>query len=376
MFEEGIELKQKYGQENVFDLSLGNPVMEPPAEVHRELQKLAENPVPGMHRDMENAGYIEPRQAVADYLSKESGLKFTIDDIVMTCGAAGALNDVLKTVLDYEDEVILFAPFFPEYVSYTENHYGINRIVPSDEKFVPRLEALETAINPRTRAVLLNSPNNHSGAVYDGEFFRQLGDLLRKKEAEFGIQILLINDEPYRKIVYDGQVCPQIWEYYQDSVVATSHSKDLALPGERIGYLAIHPECAYKAELMNGFIYCNRILGYINAPAIMQHAVRQLLDVSVPVSEYQRKRDFLYDNLTGMGYSIVKPQGTFYMYPATPVDDDVAFVKELQEERVLTVPGRGFGTPGYIRISFCVEDKTLELSLVGFRKIARKYRLC
>jgi len=375
MFEEGSLLKQKYGDEKVFDLTLGNPIMEPPAEVHKELKKLAAEPLPGMHRYMENAGYAATRGAVAAQLSLESGLNFAMSDIVMTCGAAGALNVVLKTVLNQGDEVIVFAPYFPEYLNYIDNHNGVARILPTDEQFIPRLDVLSNAIGARTRVVLLNSPNNPSGAVYGEDFMRQLGELLSKKEAEYGIPLFLINDEPYRRIVYDGQACPQVWPWYQNSIVVTSHSKDLALPGERIGYIAIHPDCDQRQELVDGFIYCNRILGYVNAPALMQHLVQRLQSVTVPVSEYQKKRDFLYHHLTEMGYSMVKPGGTFYMFPRSPLADDVAFVRELQEWLVLTVPGSGFGSPGYFRISYCVDDRTLEGSMDGFRKVARKFKL-
>ena len=375
MFEEGASLKKQYGAENVFDLTLGNPVMEPPPEVHQELKRLATKPVPGMHRYMENAGYPETRAAVAAQLSLESGIQFTLNDIVMTCGAAGALNVVLKTILNAGDEVIIFAPYFPEYINYIDNHSGTTKILPTNEQFVPQLDVLGTNIGHRTRAVLINSPNNPSGAVYSEDFLHQLGDLLSKKETEYGTSIFLINDEPYRKIVYDGRTCPQVWSHYRRSIVVTSHSKDLALPGERIGYVAIHPDCSQRQELVDGFIYCNRILGYVNAPALMQRIVRSLQSVTVPVAEYQRKRDFLYEHLTGMGYSMMKPQGTFYMFPRSPLADDVAFVRELQQWQVLTVPGRGFGTPGYFRISYCIDDRTLGGSLVGFGKAAQKLKL-
>jgi len=375
MFEEGVSLKQRYGEENVFDLSLGNPVMEPPAEFHDELRKLAENPLPGMHRYMENAGYTETRAVVAAQLSLETDLNFTTENIVMTCGAAGALNVVLKTLLNPEDEVIIFAPYFAEYLNYIDNHNGVARILPTDEQFVPRLDVLETAITNRTRAVLINSPNNPSGAVYSEEFMHQLGELLSNKETEHGTQIILISDEAYRRIVYDGQECARILPYYRQSVVVTSHSKDLALPGERIGYIAAHPDCNQRQELMDGFIHCNRILGYVNAPALMQHLVRGLQATTVSIAEYQRKRDFLYDYLTDMGYSVMKPQGTFYMFPKSPLADDVAFVRELQQWQVLVVPGSGFGSAGYFRISYCIDDRVLEGALDGFRKAAEKFKL-
>ncbi len=278
MFEESSILRQQYGEENVFDLSLGNPIMEPPAEVHQELRRLTENPLPGMHRYMENAGYPETRAAVATQLSLDSGTKFTMDDIVMTCGAAGALNVVLKTILNQGDEVIIFTPYFAEFINYIANHSGTNRILPSDEQFIPRLDVLEANISTRTRVVLINSPNNPSGAVYSEDFVHKLGELLGRKSDIYGATIYLINDEPYRKIVYDGRICPHIWHHYQNSIVVTSHSKDLALPGERIGYIAIHPDCNERKAIVDGFIYCNRILGYVNAPALMQCVVcNQLL---------------------------------------------------------------------------------------------------
>jgi len=375
MFEEGIVLKQRYGDENVFDLSLGNPVMEPPVEFDQELRKLAEQPLSGMHRYMENAGYPETRAAVAAQLSLETGVKLTMKDIIMTCGAAGALNVVLRTILNQGDEVIIFAPYFMEYLNYIENHDGIARVLPSDEQFMPKLDVLKAAIGAKTKALLINSPNNPTGVVYSEALLRQLGELLHEKEAQYGTQLFLISDEAYRKIVYDKLKYPSTLRYHPQSIIVTSHSKDLALPGERIGYIAVDPDCSQQEELVNGLIFCNRTLGYVNAPALMQHIVRHLQQVTISVDEYQRKRDFLYDHLVEMGYSVRKPQGAFYMFPKSPVKDDVAFVRELQQWKVLTIPGRGFGSPGYFRISYCVDDKTLEGSLTGFKKTIEKFNL-
>ena len=375
MFEEGVELKQRYGEENIFDLSLGNPIVEPPAEFFQELKKIAENPTSGMHRYMSNAGYIETRAAVAEQLSLETGIKFTASDVIMTHGAAGALNVVLKTILNHGDEAIIFAPYFAEYVHYIDNHYGVSRILPTDEQFAPRVGELEQTINRRTRAVLINSPNNPSGAVYSEERLREIGEVLRKKEAELGTHILLISDEAYRKLIYDGLKYPFPVHHHSNSIIATSHSKDLALPGERIGYIAVHPQCNDRENLVNGFIHVNRTLGFVNATALMQHIVRHLQGVTVSVAEYQKKRDFMLDNLSGMGYEIVKPQGAFYIFPKSPIEDDVAFVREILQLKVLTVPGSGFGTPGYFRIAYCVEDKVLEGSLDGLRAAAQKHGL-
>jgi len=376
MFEEGAVLKQRYGEENVFDLSLGNPVMEPPPEFDQELKRLVENPLPGMHRYMANAGYSETRAAVAAQLSLETGVGFTMNDIVMTCGAAGGLNVVLKTILNPGEEVVVFAPYFLEFGNYIDNHGGVTKVVPTDEQFIPKLDALEAAITARTKGVIINSPNNPTGVVYSEDFIRQLGDLLGKKESQYGTQIFLISDEAYRKIIYDGLKYPPVFHHHRQSIVATSYSKDLALPGERIGYIAIHPECSQREELVGGFIFCNRTLGFVNAPALMQRAVQNLQHVTVSVAEYQKKRDFLYSHLVEMGYSLVKPQGAFYMFPKSPLEDDVVFVNELQQWNVLAVPGRGFGSPGHFRLSYCVEDRTLEGSLAGFKEAAQKFNLC
>ena len=372
MFEEGIVLKQRYGAENVFDLSLGNPIIEPPDELHNELKKLVEHPLPGMHRYMPNAGYDETRSAVAEQLALETGIKFTLDDIVMTCGAAGAMNVVLKTILNQGDEVIIFAPYFAEYLNYVDNHGGIARILPADEQFLPRLDTLEAGIGAKTRAVIINSPNNPSGAVYSEDLIHQMGELIQKKEAQYGKEIFLISDEAYRKIIYDGLKYPSPLHHHRQSIIVTSHSKDLALPGERIGYIAIHPDCRHREELLDGFIFCNRTLGFVNAPALIQRLVRHLQSTTVSIAWYQQKRDFLYNHLTEAGYSVAKPQGAFYMFPKSPLEDDVAFVRELQKLKVLTVPGSGFGTPGYFRIAYCVDDRTLEGSIAGFREAIKK----
>ena len=373
MFETGIALKAQYGEDNVFDLSLGNPIMEPPPEFHAELLRIAQAPAPGMHRYMPNAGYPETRQAVADTLSSETGLAFGAGDIVMTCGAAGAANVVLRAILNPGDEVIILSPFFGEYTYYIQNHQGTPVIVPTDAEFGLDIEAIAAAITPRTRAVMLNSPNNPSGVVYPTTDVAALADALTESEARFGSEIFIISDEPYRRIIYDGLVYPQVFPHYERTIVVNSHAKDLGLPGERIGHVAVHPDYTGKAELMDGLVFCNRVLGFVNAPALMQHVVRAVQDASVDVDEYQRKRGFLYDRLTGMGYSVVKPQGAFYLFPRSPLEDDEAFVAALQECNVLVVPGKGFGTPGHFRISYCLEDKVLEGAMDGFARAAEQY---
>lgn len=365
MFEEGIELKQKYGAENIFDLSIGNPVMDPPEQFFEELMKIAQAPISGMHRYMPNAGLTNTRAAVASQKSLETGLSFTYEDIIMTCGAAGALNVVLKSILDPGDEIVIFAPYFVDYEFYTSNHGGVCKIVPPDEDFFPDMNALKESINKKTRGVLINSPNNPSGVVYSAEVISEVAQIIISKEKEFGTEIFLINDEPYKKIIFDEIVFPDIFQYHKRTIVATSYSKDLAIPGERIGYIAVNPNCNDKEKLMGALVFCNRVLGFINAPALMQHIVTNLQSTTIDVDSYQQKRDFLYASLINMGYDVVNPQAAFYMFPRSPIKDDVEFVQILKKHKVLTVPGVGFGLEGFFRISYCLEDETLEGSLPG-----------
>ncbi len=376
MFEEGIALKQQYGEDNVFDLTLGNPVAEPPTAFKEELKKWADDPVPGMHRYMPNAGYPETRAAVAQAISEEAGLTISPEHVLMTVGAAGGLNVVLKTILNPGDEVIVWAPYFVEYLFYINNQGGLSSIAETDDSFLPTPSALEEALSPRTRAVIINSPNNPTGVLYPGGLLAEMGKLLTKQEAKFGSQIYLVSDEPYRKLIYDGLSYPFVFRYYPRSIVVSSHSKDLAIPGERIGYVAISPQVENGEEVMNGLVFCNRTLGYVNAPALMQHVVTSLQKATVDVADYQRKRDYLHKALTDMGYSVVLPQGAFYMFPKSPVPDEMDYLAELRKHNILAVPGKGFGRSGYIRISYCIEDKTIEGSLPGFREVARHYGLC
>lgn len=374
MFEEGIVRKAKYGAENVFDFSLGNPNLEPPARFKEVLKGLAGDPSPGLHAYMPNAGLVVARKAVAGYLSKHNRQAFSPEDVVMTVGAGGALNVVLKTLLNPADEVIIPKPYFVEYNFYLDTHQGVPKIVKTGPDFSLDLSTIEGAITDRTKAVLINSPNNPTGKVYNQETLKDLGDLLGAYSKKRGQPIYLISDEPYRKIVYDGTTVPSVFDNYPESFVVTSFSKDLSLPGERIGYVAINPEIADKGVIVGGMVLCNRVLGYVNAPAIMQRAVSHLLDESVDTSLYQKKRDFLCKGLSECGYEFEKPGGAFYLFPKTPVEDDVAFVQALQEENILTVPGSGFQGPGHMRIAYCVDDRTIEKALPGFERVMRKYR--
>tara|TARA_B100000745_G_scaffold100615_1_gene64145 strand:+ start:914 stop:2095 length:1182 start_codon:yes stop_codon:yes gene_type:complete len=373
MFEEGISLKRQYGEENVFDLSLGNPVIDPPDEFFAKLKAIADNPTSGMHRYMPNAGLPETREAVARQLTDEAGIPFTLNEIIMTCGAGGALNVVMKTLIDPGDEFVIFAPFFVEYHFYADNHGGSCKVVPPDRDFLPDLEAFRDSVTPKTKGVLINSPNNPTGVLYSSDVLSNLCEVIREKEEEYGTQIYLVSDEPYRRLIFDDLEYPHIFDHHVRSIVATSHSKDLALPGERIGYIAIHPECPDKQEIIDGMVFCNRTLGFVNAPALAQHLVASLQSVTVDVSLYERKRNFLYAELTGMGYSVVRPQGAFYMFPKSPIEDDVEFVDKLKEERVLAVPGTGFGLPGYFRLSYCLNDETIEGALPGLSRAISHY---
>ncbi len=372
MFEFGIALKRERGEENVFDLSLGNPVVEPPPEFFDALRSLADTPAPGAHRYMPNAGYLETRQAVADTLTSETGLQYEAQNVLMTCGAAAALNVAIRAVCDPGDEVVILAPYFPEYLFYAYNHGATPVVIGCDGAFTPDLDELESKLTSRSRAVILNSPNNPSGVIYSQSFIADLAALLRRKSEELGVDIYLISDEPYRRIIYDGLGYPFPQHEYERTITATSHAKDLALPGDRIGYLAVHPACGEAAELMDAYVFCNRVLGFVNAPAIMQHLVRGLQRVTVDVGDYQAKRDYLWDVLTSAGYSVRKPEGAFYLFPQSPVEDEMLLIDALQEEGVLVVPGRGFGMQGYFRISYCVEQAALEGAEPGFRAAIRK----
>ena len=373
MFETGIALKKEHGDDSVFDLSLGNPVMEPPEEFQRELRRLSKSPSKGMHRYMPNVGYPETREVIASILNEDTGLPFTLNEFVMCCGTAGGLNVVLKTILDPGDEVVVFSPYFVEYLYYIDNHSGVSVIAPTDDEFQPNLDSLESLMTSRTRAVIINSPNNPTGVLYSTELLEQLGDLLDRTQIKFGTEIFLISDEPYRRIIFDGLKYTHIYRYHQQSIAVYSHSKDLGLPGERIGYIAVNPQYHHRKELVDGLAFCNRTLGFVNAPALMQHLVRATQYASVNVSEYQKKRNYLNSQLTEMGYNVIKPQGAFYMFPKSPVDNEVAFVEELQKWNVLVVPGKGFGKPGYFRIAYCVEDEVLKGAMNGFSEAARKF---
>lgn len=373
MFEEGAKRKAQFGEENVFDFSIGNPNLEPPDEFKQILKGLLDSKEPGQHAYMSNAGYMDTRQAVADYLSRNNNKNFNPDDIVMTVGAGGGLNVVLKTILNPGDEAILLAPYFMEYNLYLDNHQGVPIVISTKPDFSIDFDAIKNAVTEKTKAVMINSPNNPTGKVYSSAEIEQLGNLLSEMSQKMNRIIYLISDEPYRKIVYNGIEVPSIFDAYDESFVVTSFSKDLSLPGERIGYAALNPDISDRDDIAAGMVLCNRILGYINAPAIMQRAIAGLLDKSVDMSLYKRKRDMLCNGLESFGYEFSEPGGAFYLFPRSPIEDDVKFVAALQEENILTVPGSGFGGPGYFRIAYCVSDITIEKALPGFEKVIKQF---
>jgi aspartate aminotransferase len=373
MFEEGILLKKQFGEENVFDLSLGNPVIEPPDEVQAALVQAAKDTSPGLHRYMPNAGLQDVREAIAKTLSNECQVSLSANDLVMVCGAAGGLNITLKTLLDSGDEVLIFAPYFVEYLFYADNHGGKAVAVKTHDDFTLDMDALKGALSEKTKAVIVNSPNNPTGVVYSRKELEQLAEVLKAHSEKTGKAVYLISDDPYKKITFDGVEVTNILELYENSIYITSHSKDIALPGERIGFVAVHPKCEDAGNLMAGLIFSNRVLGFVNAPALIQRVVKNVQGVTVDVEQYKKKRDFLYGELTRIGYDVVKPQGAFYFFPKSPIDDEVAFVRKLAEKKVLVVPGRGFGSPGYFRISYCLPDSVIEGSIAGFESTFNEF---
>ena len=361
MFEAGVQLRRERGDANVFDYSIGNPDVEPPDEVLAALRRIAGENRLHSHSYMPNAGYPEVRSAMARRLAERSGLPFTADDILMTNGAAGAINTILKAILDPGDEVMILAPYFPEYRFYIENHGGRVVVVETDERFQPDPAHIAAAVTPRTRALILNSPNNPSGVIYGDAVLREVNRVLPDP-------ILVICDEPYRSLTFDGAVTPESVRLLDRAVIAWSWSKAMAIPGERIGYLALAPDLPGIAQLRGACAVASRILGFINAPAIWQWVVGAVPEATVEVAQYQAKRDLLCGALQRMGYDAPRPQGTFYVWARTPIPDDVAFIGLLQREGILAVPGIGFGRSGYMRLSLTITRDAIERSLPGFER--------
>lgn len=374
MFEEGEKLRKIHGAENVFDFSLGNPDPEPPIKVKDSLKHLVLDNAPRLHGYMPNAGYPDVRAKVASHLQKTTGVDLAGQNVVMTCGAGGALNVILKTLLNPGEEVIVLAPFFVEYLTYIDNHQGIGVPVSTQkDSFQPDLDAIESAITAKTKAIMINSPNNPTGVVYSESILKELASLLERKEKEFNTVIYVISDEPYRKLVYDNCQLPSVLKIFRNSIMVDSFSKSLSIPGERIGYIAASPEIEDIDVLMNGLIYCNRTLGYVNAPALFQKVIADNLDEAVDIDIYRERRDLLYNSLISMGYECVKPQGAFYLFPKAFIEDDIEFKNRALKYNILIVPGTGFYGPGYFRLSYCVSLKTIQNSLPAFEALAKEF---
>lgn len=374
MFVEGQKLKEELGEENVFDFTLGNPSVPPPPAFTSRLKAVVEQATPALHRYMSNAGDPATRRAVAAFLTQEHGVAFDEHQVLMTCGAAGALNVIFKALLDPGDEVIVLAPYFAEYLFYIDNHGGKPIIAETREDFSLDVEAVAAALTPRTKAVLINSPNNPTGVVYPEAALAELAQALTAKNAAWDTTIYLVSDEPYRNLIYDLPRCPSIFQVYPHAILANSYSKELSIPGERLGYIAIGPEADSLALLVEAMVFCNRTLGFVNAPALMQHVVRGLQGQTVDLTPYRRNRDLFYDRLSRFGYEMVKPDGAFYLFPKSFLADDVAFVNELRAEHILAVPGVGFGRAGHFRLCYCVEEAVIERALPGFERVAQRYR--
>ena len=373
MFEEGTRLKAIHGEDSVFDFTLGNPNVPPPPGFKTALLETVQNLGPCSHGYMPNPGYPFVRTAIADQISAERNIQMTANEIIITVGAAGALNVVLKAVLNPGEEVVVPAPYFMEYGFYADNHGGVLKTVPTLPDFTLDIDAIESAITEKTRVVLVNFPNNPTGQVYSQESLARLGRLLKEKSDTFGSVIYLISDEPYRKLAYDGIKLADVFSTYAESIIVTSYSKDISIAGERLGYAAINPKASARKELVDGMIFANRTLGFVNAPALMQRVVCSMQGVTTDIGAYARKRDLLCNGLSEAGYDFLTPPGTFYVFPKTPIKDDVAFVAALQEELILAVPGTGFGGPGHFRIAFCVDDETIVRAIPGFRKVMAQY---
>ncbi|HOA82014.1 MAG TPA: pyridoxal phosphate-dependent aminotransferase [Defluviitaleaceae bacterium] len=373
MFEEGKRLAKIHGEENVFDFSLGNPNVEPPETIKSSINKILNTEHPNLvHGYMNNSGYEAVRTKIADFINHKHNLDVTQNNIVMTCGAAGGLNIILKTLINPGDEVIVFAPFFGEYRNYVSNYDGELVIVPPDiETFEPNIEVLKEKITAKTKAVIINTPNNPTGVVYSEKAIKELAKTLLEKEEEFGTSIYLISDEPYREIVYDGIEVPYILKYYKNTFICYSYSKSLSLPGERIGYIVTNSKMDDFESVMSALNVANRILGFVNAPSLFQRVVADCIDAEVDVEIYKRNRDLLYNHLIELGFTCIKPEGAFYLFPRTPIENDIEFCQEAKKYNLLLVPGSGFGCPGHVRLAYCISYEKIKKSLAAFEKLAK-----
>ena len=377
MFEEGNRLRAKYGADKVFDFSLGNPSVPAPDSVREAIIELVNTTDPTvLHGYMSNAGFEDVRQTIAESLNRRFDTKFSAKNLIMTVGAASGLNVILKTILNPGEEVIVFAPYFLEYGAYVRNYDGVLvEISPDTTTFQPNLAEFEQKITPKTKAVIVNTPHNPTGVVYSEETIKKLSAILEAKQKEFGTVIYLISDEPYRELAYDGVEVPYLTKYYNNTVVGYSYSKSLSLPGERIGYLVIPDEADGSEELISAATIANRTLGCVNAPSLIQKVVAKCVDAKTDLAAYDKNRQALYDGLKECGFECIKPQGAFYLFVKSPVEDEKAFCEAGKKYNILMVPGSSFACPGYVRLAYCVSYETIVNSLPEFKKLAAEYGL-
>ena len=377
MFEEGDQMRAKYGRENVFDFSLGNPDAPTPPEVKQAIKEIVEEePDLILHGYMSNAGFEDVRETIARHINKTQGTNFSKKNILMTVGAASGLNVALKTILNPGEEVVIFTPYFLEYNWYVNNYDGVVVQAPTDKKtFQPDLKAFEKLVGNKTRVVLINSPHNPTGVVYSEETIKGIANILKKKQKELNRAIFIIADEPYRELAYDGVEVPYITKYYENTIVAYSYSKSLSLPGERIGYLVIPDELEESELVFDTASNANRILGCVNAPSLQQKVIAKCVDAKVDLDYYDRNRKALYEGLKDCGFECIMPQGAFYLFVKSPVEDEAEFCKTAKKYNILMVPGSAFAGPGYVRLAYCVSYETIQNSLPGFKKLAQEYGL-
>ncbi len=377
MFEEGNRLAALYGRENVYDFSLGNPNFPAPAEVNNAIKKVLDTvDSTVVHGYMSNSGFEDVRGAVADSINRRFGTSFATRNILMTVGAAGGLNVILKTLLNPGDEVLTFSPYFVEYGNYVGNYDGVLKAVPADsETFQPDAEKLAAAVTPKTKAVIINNPNNPTGVVYSEETIKKLAAALEAKQQEYGISIYLISDEPYRELAYDGVDVPYLTKFYRNTIVGYSWSKSLSLPGERIGYLVLPDELDEAELITTAASIANRVLGFVNAPSLMQLAVAKCVDAQVDLAGYDANRKALYEGLRGLGFECAKPEGAFYLWVKSPEADEKEFVSKAKKYNILMVPGSSFAWPGYVRLAYCVSNDMIVRSMPAFKKLAEEYGL-
>lgn len=376
MFEEGNRLAKLYGPENVYDFSLGNPNVPAPESIKRAIVDIVneENPIALHGYTNSNAGYSDVRQAVAESLNQRFGTSFGERNITMTVGAAGGLNVALKVLLNPGDEVIVFAPYFGEYRSYTNNFDGVLvEISPDTETFQPKLDEFAEKITEKTKAVIINTPNNPTGVVYSEETIKKLAAIMEEKQEKYGHEIYLVSDEPYRELAYDGVEVPYLTKYYGNTIVCYSYSKSLSLPGERIGYLVIPDEVTESEKVNAAANVANRILGFVNAPTLQQKVVARCLNEETDISYYDRNRETLYNGLIDCGFTCIKPEGAFYLFMKSPIENEKEFCEAAKEFNILVVPGSSFGCPGYVRIAYCVAYETIVNALPKFKELSKKY---